>query len=563
MTLCALCAAPVTARAAEDAPGQASFLVLDLGGRKGADMIARGAKDAVYWDSDADGLAERCGWVGTADGVLALDRDNNGAIDDGSELFGSATQDGFEALAAFDMNRDMRIDARDRHIWPRLRVWRDLDGDGRSAPAELLTMAQSGVTALLLRGLPANDKVKGNLVIRTGKYEYSENNRTGARALLAVRPDCDPADTKRVERPDRAAAITRLPALPARGRIPSLHDAMGQDYSGPDSLMTRVRRIADAPLPALFAAQRDLEAEITALMLRWAGVDRGNPARHGPYIDARKVDFLNRATGRRTVPEGAMLDFWQAYSVEAQFHAQWRAVAAALLLQTAAGPLFSADGRRIDHATAGAVYNSVKAMARQQDKERAWKLVALMTDGAMGIENLGNEDGQFLDALIRDTHVDSGLMGMLKDALVLSPMEMTASQAMKGFLTPDYMTQENISLMFDYIHRRYPHGGMRLLVNDAATLNLQSCCKGSGEVRKYLADNRFAMEDVTARVNGSRQAMAALGYSMILQGQRIIEPSAREKKKGKQAVRYSLSVYFHGEKVDWAWAMIDEVAPRP
>ena len=71
------------------------------------------------FDVDGDGFAEKTGWVGAHDGLLALDRDGNGTIDDVSELFGGPRagggtdldgdgivsfdermQSGFEALAA-------------------------------------------------------------------------------------------------------------------------------------------------------------------------------------------------------------------------------------------------------------------------------------------------------------------------------------------------------------------------------------------------------------------------------------------------------------------------------
>ncbi|WZB61814.1 hypothetical protein WJ970_33540 [Achromobacter xylosoxidans] len=43
----------------------------------------------IFFDHDGDGFAEETGWVGKDDGLLVWDRNGNGQIDDGSELFGN------------------------------------------------------------------------------------------------------------------------------------------------------------------------------------------------------------------------------------------------------------------------------------------------------------------------------------------------------------------------------------------------------------------------------------------------------------------------------------------
>ncbi len=75
---------------------------------------------------------------------LALDRDGNGRIDDGGELFGSMTvieggrraPNGFAALRELDADGDGRITPADPGF-SRLLVWSDRDGDRRSTPGEL------------------------------------------------------------------------------------------------------------------------------------------------------------------------------------------------------------------------------------------------------------------------------------------------------------------------------------------------------------------------------------------------------------------------------------------
>ncbi len=88
---------------------------------------------------------------------LALDRNGNGTIDSGAELFGNHTPlasggvaaNGFIALAQYDSNGDGVIDARDP-IWSSLLLWIDWNDDGISEPGELTPISQSSVTSISL-----------------------------------------------------------------------------------------------------------------------------------------------------------------------------------------------------------------------------------------------------------------------------------------------------------------------------------------------------------------------------------------------------------------------------
>jgi hypothetical protein len=95
-------------------------------------------------------------WVSSATPWLVMDRNSNGRIDDGAELFGSMSRlptgerakNGFLALAALDADGDGWITPRDP-AFARLALWRDLDQDRASSPAELTPLADS-VIALSL-----------------------------------------------------------------------------------------------------------------------------------------------------------------------------------------------------------------------------------------------------------------------------------------------------------------------------------------------------------------------------------------------------------------------------
>ncbi len=97
------------------------------------------------FDLDADGQTENIAFVGAGSGLLALDRNGNGRIDDGRELFGALSGDGFADLAAYDDDGNGWIDENDA-VFHQLLVWqKDLLGQDR-----LSTLAEAGVGALYL-----------------------------------------------------------------------------------------------------------------------------------------------------------------------------------------------------------------------------------------------------------------------------------------------------------------------------------------------------------------------------------------------------------------------------
>lgn len=131
-----------------------SPIVINLGN---GDYALSGADDPVSFDLDADGARERITWTAPSAPMafLALDRNGNGIVDDGSELFGNHTPlptggtaaGGFAALAAFDANGDGVIDSADP-VWPQLLLWVDANHDGVCQPEEVTRLAMSGITAL-------------------------------------------------------------------------------------------------------------------------------------------------------------------------------------------------------------------------------------------------------------------------------------------------------------------------------------------------------------------------------------------------------------------------------
>lgn len=147
--------------------GCGSPLICDLSGN-GIHLGPSGI--GVYFDIDADGSQDHIQWVdvGGDEAFLALDRNGNGIVDNGSELFGNATPlelqpgvqslDGFKGLAQYDLtelggNLDGAITSAD-DVWSDLSFWLDTNADGLSTPGEMLTMENAG-----MKSLPIDKKV--------------------------------------------------------------------------------------------------------------------------------------------------------------------------------------------------------------------------------------------------------------------------------------------------------------------------------------------------------------------------------------------------------------------
>lgn len=161
------------------------------------------AQNGVWFDIEATGLRHRVAWTQAGDmvGFLVLDRNGNGFIDDGKELFGNVTPvpgggtapNGFEALAAYDRpenggNGDGLINAQDT-IWSQLRIWIDLNHNGISESSEIFTLAQRGLTEISLDYITTNRRDEhGNVLRLKAKCNVSGKVRFGYDVYFTVRP---------------------------------------------------------------------------------------------------------------------------------------------------------------------------------------------------------------------------------------------------------------------------------------------------------------------------------------------------------------------------------------
>lgn len=143
-------------------------LVLNFGG--GAAELT---DQKFFFDIDADGELDEISMLGSNSGYLALDKNGDGKINDGSELFGPESGNGFGDLAAYDEDGNGWIDENDP-IWSKLKIWcKNADGTD-----SLYTLSEKGVGAICLRNVSTDFSLNdaqnrtGGIIRNTGVFLY-------------------------------------------------------------------------------------------------------------------------------------------------------------------------------------------------------------------------------------------------------------------------------------------------------------------------------------------------------------------------------------------------------
>ncbi|HEX5364517.1 MAG TPA: hypothetical protein VFW59_09630 [Gallionella sp.] len=136
------------------------------------------------FDLNSDGQTEHVSFVGTGSGFLALDKNGNGTIDNGSELFGTQSGNGFADLSAYDSDKNGWIDENDA-VYSKLRVWSKDAG----SHDQLSTLAQRNVGALYLGNVATPFDLKNGANALQGQVRSSGvylNEDGGAGTLQQV-----------------------------------------------------------------------------------------------------------------------------------------------------------------------------------------------------------------------------------------------------------------------------------------------------------------------------------------------------------------------------------------
>jgi hypothetical protein len=191
-------------------------IVLDLNG-DGVKTQSIGA--GVKFDLFATGNQVNTGWVSNSDGLLVLDRNHDGKVNDGSELFGSSTTltdgskaaDGYQALREMDSNGDGVINQGDA-AFADLKVWVDSNSDGITEDGELKSLADLKITSISANADVNLSKDSGNLIGLTSTYQTADGASHAAADVWFVADKNQPVATSVAAATSPDAAIAAIQA---------------------------------------------------------------------------------------------------------------------------------------------------------------------------------------------------------------------------------------------------------------------------------------------------------------------------------------------------------------
>ncbi len=145
-------------------------LIIDVDGN-GFDLTS--ADEGVIFDIDGDGKEEKTAVTKGEDGMLALDKNGNGLIDNGKELFGdqNGSKNGFEELSKYDDNKDNVIDKNDE-AFSKLQILKYKMNRDKQVIQQLVSLKSAGIVSIDLSKISAaNENINGNIIThKTGAY---------------------------------------------------------------------------------------------------------------------------------------------------------------------------------------------------------------------------------------------------------------------------------------------------------------------------------------------------------------------------------------------------------
>ena len=420
-------------------------------------------KDPLTLDLDGDGIKNATGWIKPDDGFLVFDRNGNGTIDDGTELFGDSTpildaagnqirkaEDGFDALAQEDTNGDGIVNASDAR-WSELRIWQDTNQDAISDPGELKTMDEAGIAGIIVAKTENSQPLaNGNLIADLGNFIRADGSAGGIGAVTAQMGDIDLAEntfySEFADTIPLTEAAQLLPELEGSGRVRDLREAAS---------LTTIQGQALADLTSLYAAATTRSQQLALLdqiLIAWgktsdlavtgAGAYGGLPttvsvdgvAKDGPAYEVwmTRLQTLERFNGRPFAKPAA-----NATSVSIELFGErqtllnqaWSALRQSvydgLLLQTRLKPYVNDIGLAISYSGFGMDFSNADAAFQARYEQAPPEAVRDLLDlqrivgtnlTGLGWDGYGQLRGWLSDAATNPNHDEAtrtALMGAI------------------------------------------------------------------------------------------------------------------------------------------------------
>lgn len=419
-------------------------LVFDLDASGTIDLLS--VENGVHFDFWGDDLAEKVGWAGPTDGMLAIDLDSSGTINGATELFGSEIpltyliennfdsfineENGFARLAKYDLvanggNGDGAITSAD-DVWTDLIMWRDANSDGVSQSGEMHTLNYFGISSIDVSGYELDSYggggsggfgrvIEGNIITHNGTFTMAGVERE----VVDVWFDSDLVNTSYAGDYTLDVRTLYLPTVRGYGMIPDLYIAMSQN----ENLLDDVAGLVSGnDFGDLFDGTT---GDIENIMLGWAGIDPNDLpdfdySKHGVFEELKEYWFLRKFTGQDNDGLGTWFDQTPylpyvsegAAAIQEAYGNLLDAFSARLIFQSGGSALFEdsvtynpyTDEFEGTFALSHAAVDDLETAAGlSADAEGYWRAVAKFIDNTMGIAELSGTEIGWLDDAVDDS----------------------------------------------------------------------------------------------------------------------------------------------------------------
>lgn len=258
-------------------------LIIDLGA-EGIEL--KSLEHGVNFDLDNNGFAEKTAWIGVEDGFLAYDRNGNGRIDNGGELFGDQvimkngkrSSSGFEALGELDDNDDAMIDREDE-AYDKLLLWIDKNHNGKSEQEELKKLNDMGIVSISLdyQKVSMVDEETGTRIAESAEVSMKQDGMDSSTTISEFWFPVNSSDTTQGDK------VTV-------GNIPDILEAIKEDKSG--ELYHLCMEFLTSNDPAV------KRYNLKKILYKLTGAEALSANSRGGNIDARDLRVIEQFMGR-------------------------------------------------------------------------------------------------------------------------------------------------------------------------------------------------------------------------------------------------------------------------
>ncbi|MAF68493.1 MAG: hypothetical protein CMH25_04020 [Micavibrio sp.] len=428
--------------------GGADPLVFDLD-KDGLIELTSVANSGVFFDYLGEGYAEKSGWVSADDGMLTIDLNGDGFIDNITELFGSefllpylieenfsAFQNehhGFARLGTYDSNGDDKIDALD-DVWSDLRIWQDVNQNGISESGELLTLSSLDIVNIDLSsvfldswtdwssgaGASFSRIIEGNVITHSGLYTLSDNSTY---EVADVWFETDLLNTFDKRDFDLDIRTLFLPKARGYGELPDLVVAMSND-NGTGGLLEQVSTFTQSQtLEGFFNNFETVRTDVKDILFNWAGIDETASTTyrdHGVWGDMPEYAFLRVILGQNSEFHGSWFDGspnipFASHAIEGintafnvildNFTARlgFQAFASEVFEDVSYNPLTDSFEVNSGGLSQTAIQTLEVEATNHSDVEGFWYFFAKYVDAVVGVTNLTTTEEGWIDTAIANS----------------------------------------------------------------------------------------------------------------------------------------------------------------